>query len=144
MDFSQDVMIEFGLNVAGYLVVALLVLLLVQWRNGNKPRAKIHREGEPIRNGNLEIMVGDRSAEKTGPEFVALTANLKAGPTGRPDWPEISAGRPPSAGERQKNRQEIYRQARQLLARGRSGRDLLDRLPLTEQELEMLSAAQGA
>lgn len=144
MDFSQDVMIEFGLNVAGYLAVALLVLLLVRWRDGDKFRAKTRRVGEPIRTGDLEITIGDSRAEKTGPEFVALPAGIKATVTGRPALAEISGGRLASPDERQKNRQEIYRQARQLLARGRSGQELLDRLPLTEQELEMLSAAHGA
>jgi hypothetical protein len=82
-------------------------------------------------------------------EFVPLS--------GRGETPKVAVGRRidavraatekptlPVSVSRQENRRAIYREARRLLAGGQSQTDLSRRLPLTEDEIEMLSVSGRA
>lgn len=145
MDFSSDVLIDVGLNLAGYLVMALLVYLIVKKHPVNdratyakspaaKPEAAatVHSAAMPR-----------KAAPAIEPEFVSLLATKRpAAGTGRPA--PISADVSVSGEWRRQNRRAIYAEARRLLARGDSPSDLMTKLPVTESELDMLTVTGRA
>jgi len=152
MDFSLDVLIEFALNLAGYLIVTLLVFVLVARRRQASKTSTT--------TGHVNVVIP--SVKETTPR-AAVTAKASSGPeflslSGLPARPvkENKGVKPRLASEkvtekpvsltvsRQENRRAIYHQARQLLAKGASHRDLLSRLPLTDDEIAMLSATGNA
>ena len=152
MDFSLEVLTEFALNLAGYLIVTLLVIVLVARRRQAHKAAAVAGHINAVVPPVLEAArraVLPRKADSE-PEFLSLS-----GPQIRPARsigeakPHLAATeveeRPVSVSvSRQENRRAIYRQARQLLAKGESHRDLLNRLPLTDDEVAMLSATGNA
>lgn len=145
MDFSPEVLVDFGFNLAGYVIVTLLIYLVVGRRSRrDKATESIGAENsiaERIEAQQNKIAPGDKSRM----EFVAFnespvqtfnkpaSAKVPAQPAGQAH--QVS---------RQENRREIYREARRLLARGKSGSELLGSLPLTEDEMEMLSFSRQA
>lgn len=152
MDFSLDVLTEFALNLAGYLIVTLLVFALVaRRRQANKASAAaghVNAVVPPVKETTPRTVLAAKA--DSGPEFLPLS-----GPQSRPTKaireakPHLAATeveeRPASLPvSRQENRRAIYRQARQLLAKGESHRELLNRLPLTDDEIAMLSVTGNA
>ncbi len=145
MDFSTDILIDFGLNMAGYLTITLLVYVLTRLRRKDKSIAPQQTAiNIPAAQPRPSILTPVRPAQAE-PTFVSFGGE-RPGHVG----PVVSAARPqvvetqPAPGTRQDNRRAIYREARQLLARGKSQSELLARLPLTEDEIEMLSIAGNA
>lgn len=146
MDFSTGVIIDFGLNLAGYAVVALLVYVLVSQKRRPQPAPAV----QPQSNMNaLPSRAATYSAATAAsqPAFVQLTAEGRRPRfdriVGDNDMVAVTPQTEPAA-TRRENRRAIYREARQLLARGKSRGELLARLPLTEDEVEMLSMAGNA
>jgi hypothetical protein len=146
MDFSTNVIIDFGLNLAGYIIVALLVYVLVsrQRRPQAAPAAQLpdNMKMAPARPATYS-----HAAMTSQPAFVALTSDGRSPRFDRVVGDnDVPSGLPTAdpAVSRRENRRAIYREARQLLARGKSRGELLARLPLTEDELEMLSMAGNA
>ncbi|MFH1701042.1 MAG: hypothetical protein ABIE07_10690 [Candidatus Zixiibacteriota bacterium] len=146
MDFSQDVLIEFGLNLAGYLIVALLVLLLVNRRqvrkektgtetNNNRANKKARQKIDIVTQPHPEYMSLKKSWVATAPLDVITDNQAKREEKINPVFTSL---------DRQKNRREIYKQARKLMAGGKSNDELLEQLPLTVDELELISAAGNA
>jgi len=145
MDFSPEVLIDFGFNLAGYIIVTLLIYLVVGRRS---------RRVKATESIGKEISVAEKfeaqqnkiaPANKSRMEFVAF----KEPPVQTFDDPASAKVVAQPAGQahqvsRQENRREIYREARRLLAKGKSGSELLGSLPLTEDEMEMLSFSQQA
>ncbi|MEE9442125.1 MAG: hypothetical protein V3V99_05605 [candidate division Zixibacteria bacterium] len=146
MDFSQDVLIEFGLNLAGYLMVAMLVLLLVNRRQARK-------DGNATEDNTNRVKTRTRqkidALTQPNPEFMSLKKSRGAA-SPLDEIVEKQAGHEENiipvftSDDRQKNRREIYRQARRLMAEGKSNHELLEQLPLTEDELELISAVGNA
>jgi type IV secretory pathway VirB10-like protein len=154
MEFSSDIMMEFGLNLAGYIIVAVTTY----WIATRSRKAKGNQSGsnkintvvnsEPIVRKTSTSPVTTRADE--GMEYISF-ANIGAIPVQsvpdlaaigqKQEQPETETPRPVS---RQENRRAIYREARRLLARGKSNSDLMQQLPLTEDEVEMLSMAPNA
>lgn len=150
MDFSSDVLIDFGLNLAGYLVVALLIYMIVKRRPAeNRTAAKTTSAARP----QAVISAGMASSPKLTqvmiePEFVSLS-ETKIGRAGadRPKSGALAAGEADGAVSgkwRRQDRRAIYAEARRLLARGDSPSDLMTKLPVTESELDMLTATGRA
>jgi hypothetical protein len=148
MDFSSEILIDFGLNMAGYVIVTLLVYLMLSRRRRATGHSSDHRRlaaasaMEP--KAGLEAgRAGDRM------EFVPLSEHVETPQvaTGRRiDAARAATEKPtlPVSISRQENRRAIYREARRLLAGGQSQSDLSRRLPLTEDEIEMLSVSGRA
>lgn len=135
MDFSSDVLIEFGLNLAGYIVVALLVYVVLA---GRMSRKAARAEASPAAETEKTPVSPQATAVPIRrPEFVSL-AEAAAPETQK----ESQQSAVPAS--RQENRRAIYREARQLLAKGKSRAELLHRLPLTDNELEMLTVTGKA
>lgn len=146
MDFSQDVLIETGLNIAGYLIVALLVLLLVNRRQAPKEEKAVSNNDNRVKKSKKQKI--DIVSQST-PEFLAL--NKSKGVVAEKDIAvEIPAELDENtttvftSADRQKNRREIYKQARKLMAGGKSNNELLEQLPLTEDEVELISTVGNA
>ncbi len=135
MEFSSELLTEFGLNLAGYLIVAVLVYNLVSRRSasvGSVTSKATPHSAAPTPQSVAEVRV---ARPKSGePVFVSLAAQAAATPA-----PTVTP-----AATRRDNRRAIYQEARRLLATGNSRRELLDRLPLTEDEIELLSLAGKA
>ncbi len=153
MDFSTETIIEFGLNLAGYVVVALLVYILLRRRESARPKAK--EAAKPIDSKEKSSIADTKSIRKSAspaqnrpePEFMILPK--AAVPSVKPVAQPVAAvrqGEPETiiGANRRENRRAIYREARRLLANGRSHNELLESLPITEDELEMLSVAGKA
>ena len=140
MDFSSEVLIEFGLNLAGYLLVALLVYLMVSRRRSTQAAARIQSAIVP--SSAAPAAPSQIRKESSAPQFISLALNRVGEPAASP----LPAGEEPVSGAhlRQANRRAIYAEARRLLARGASSRDLGHKLPLTEAEIELLSAIGNA
>lgn len=143
MDFSSGIIIDFGLNLAGYMVVTLLVYVLAirQKRPQSAPAVQPHRNmtTAPTRSAAMppaESAFVSLASTRRAPRFDQVVGDHEA-PALRPDDTL-------SVASRRENRRAIYREARQLLARGQSQGELLARLPLTEDEIEMLSMAGNA
>ncbi len=140
MEFSSDVLIEFGLNLTGYLLVALLVYLMVSRRRSTRAAARIQSAIAPP--AAASAAPPQIRTESAAPQFISLASNRAGDGRGAPR----PAGAEPVSGadRRQANRRAIYAEARRLLARGASSRDLVQKLPLTEAEIELLSAIGNA
>ena len=135
MEFSSDVIVDFGLNLAGYVIVALLIFVLTGRRKKQVNAGIVVPAPTPpqVPSQARPVFAVGASAE---PEFIALSGSPKQ--IGR----EASAV--PTLPDRQKNRRAIYEEARRLLAAGKPQGELLRRLPVTESELDMLTAAGKA
>ncbi len=150
MDFSSDVLIDVGLNLAGYLVAALLIYLIVKKRPVDN--CAVHKKSSAAKPGAAASVPGAPSSPKAAaafePEFVSLS-DIRLAPTGAGrrapgSSPSASADAPVSGEWRRQNRRAIYAEARRLLARGDSPSDLMSKLPVTESELDMLTVTGRA
>jgi len=153
MDFSSDVLIDFGLNLAGYIIVALLTYILLGRRGRSEVKlspaatcaATPMAAGRPL----VERAVATTFAA-SDPEFIPLAHQSERKPDYGNREGAVVSGRedrsvkPLTVATRQENRRAIYQEARRLLASGRSRHELLHQLPLTEGELELLSVAGKA
>jgi len=141
MDFSSDVLIDFGLNLAGYLVaVVITYLLLGNSKERKKPAAQTATASFP-REGKLPEMQTPASVA-SDPEYIPLAAKKeRLSKVSRESEPSVY---PLTPAARKENRRAIYQEARRLLASGKPRSDLLRQLPLTENELEMLSVTGQA
>lgn len=138
MDFSQNVMIDFGLNLAGYLIVLILVFLLVRQPRKKPTPPQSAALPTPIDATDRQRVISRelRATRSVEPAFVELGRPSPAPPENR----KIDESLP----NRQHHRRAIYNEARALLARGRTRSELLQRLPLTEDEIEILAATGNA
>lgn len=139
MEFSSNVLIDFGLNLAGYMLAALLVYVLYRRTDRTaraEPAAGTIRKAQPEK-ANPSPPKSIERPPKPDPEFLPLSNRAQAPPggdredEGGADW-------------RRRNRHAIYEEARRLLAGGTSPSDLLSRLPVTESELDMLTVTNKA
>ncbi len=144
MDFSPEIMRDFGLNLAGYFLVALLVHLVFGWTRKKPADADNEREMVSLANKTVRSEIEPARASTSRLQFVTFDES-----TQRPESP-VRQGVKEVATEtvasslisRQENRRAIYREARRLLARGKSNHELLHHLPLTENEIAMLSVSR--
>jgi len=151
MEFSSNVLIDFGLNLAGYLIAALLAYVLIGRADRTahmEPAAGTIREAEPDEMNSLPPKPVAHSP-KSDPEFLPLTDRARARPgagrgDARPRHSSAVAGDEGGTDWRGRNRRAIYEEARRLLAGGTSPSDLLSRLPVTESELDMLTVTSKA
>jgi hypothetical protein len=149
MDFSSDVLIDFGLNLAGFVIAAVLIYILFgRTRQNMRPPAEDSKkimEVKKIAGEAKDAVVGSR----IDPEFIPLSRRIEgkeiiatSSGASKEDVTRPTSSMTPEV--RRKNRRAIYEEARRLLASGKSHGDLLHQLPLTEGELEMLSVAGKA
>jgi hypothetical protein len=150
MDFSSDILVSLALNIIGYLVAAALVAIILRNRKleKEKPEPKMQTrdadpEMPPVRKQESPVQIND-----PGPEYISFSEMPRvqtnsANKNTAPDHAPVKSipHRPPT---RQENRRAIYREARKLLAKGKTRDELLHRLPVTENELEMLTVAKRA
>lgn len=144
MDFSSNVMIDFGLNLIGYLVTTLLIYQLLSRRQRKikiaMPTMPMSEEKQITRS---EAKTDKKVMATKGSEYIPLPDSLFPSRPQSPETTVLSEKKPAVTIDRNTNRQEnrkaIYREARRLLAGGRSRNDLMERLPLTENEVDMLS-----
>jgi hypothetical protein len=150
MDFSSDVLIDFGLNLAGYIVVALLLYVLMGRRRREKQPKTVEHAAATSPSPKVVSQPTKAAApvRVEGPEFIPLAERVPRGRSGAAVshvyGGDDEAAVPLTEATRKENRRAIYQEARRLLAMGKARRDLLDQLPLTEGELEMLSVAGKA
>jgi hypothetical protein len=150
MEFSSNILIDFGLNLAGYLVAALLMYVLIgrvrpAEQTGSAAEASHEKPRKAMSRPSNEALQRPRP----DPEFIPLADREKS----RPDLNREDGGDRSSSsmideqngiGRRHRNRRAIYEEARRLLAGGASHTDLLSRLPVTESELDILTVTEKA
>ncbi len=156
MDFSSDILITSGLNLAGYLLVAVLVLLLVKNRSAKRVDSNMAADTPAPRVRAYQPVETPAAARDIDARFIPLPKHpiepdetpdtAMAASVADTDTPDMAFAEVPvsAVGEqrsRQANRRAIYCQARKMLAEGRSSRELRSKLPLTEDEVDMLSLA---
>lgn len=148
MDFSFDILIDFGLNLAGYLLVGGLVYLLVTRR-----RAPIDKSGAAAKTDRDDALAGRiKEVPEIMPrpvvtEFIALADQNRISETVTSKVDATIDDEPTLIrrdATRRADRRAICLEAKRLLAKGKSHGELLRQLPLTENELEMLSVAGKA
>lgn len=146
MDFSQEVLIDFGLNLAGYLLVLIILYVIVSRRKKETVRESVPET--PPAQTDMPQRIVPRPAVAEALEYVSLDAGRPAAVRAEPAARKVISDPEPvktlTAASRRENRRAIYQQARRMLQQGGSRNDLLDRLPLTEEELEMISATGKA
>jgi hypothetical protein len=148
MYLSSDVLIDFGLNLAGY-VIAGILFLVVWGRRERRIRPPKKMKVSPPPKSTVTLVAEEPGNKRTdfNPEFIPLANSAQKvsniSDNKRPDLVshESKRGVPVSFADRKENRRAIYQEARRLLASGRPQSDLLQQLPLTEGELDMLSVA---
>lgn len=149
MDFSSEVLIDFGLNLAGYIIVGLLIYCLLRRRDWQAfhtaaidTTVAISQKTNPAINKSPAANIG------SDPEFIPLSGSSQDSPSRSKSngsgIGKINKVLPITSATRQENRRAIYQEARRLLASGKPRGDLLRQLPLTEGELEMLSVTGKA
>jgi hypothetical protein len=148
MDFSSDVFIDVGLNLAGYLVAALLGYLIAKRQPARRRTAEESPAAKPQTSASAHTAPPPKKTTAVEPEFVSLSQakdiGTDADPLARAAAEAAQAAGPVSGEWRRQNRRAIYAEARRLLARGDSPGDLLKKLPVTESELDMLTVAGRA
>lgn len=156
MEMSQELLIDFGLNLAGYLVVVILAYILFRlpYRQRKTSQTAVRDEltlTSPKQTEAKPVAHSSRPSAKSQPDYIEL-AQMKVQATEHskqtvPIGAETTTNRRTGGDavfSRRNNRREIYNQARELLSKGKSSRELLQQLPITEGELEMLSLARKA
>jgi hypothetical protein len=145
MEFSSDILIESGLNLAGYLVVAVLLYLLIGRRTSTRTKQVASPTGPVVvttPTTSIAATAKPRSADN--PVFISLAANASTAPSSHAAKSVAPDSEVVEQISRRENRRAIYREARRLLALGNSRRELMDKFPLTEDEIELLSVAGKA
>lgn len=145
MEFSSDILIESGLNLAGYLVVAVLLYLLIGRRNSTRTKQAASTAG-PIATAapTVSHVAAAKQPPADNPVFIPLAAGAPAVPSSQSAKSIVPDSDVMEQISRRENRRAIYREARRLLALGNSRRELMDKFPLTEDEVELLSVAGKA
>lgn len=149
MDFSSNLLIDFGLNLAGYVIAALLIYLLAGMRRQRAAQPN-RQEDTASSKCDPKIRKVNTSPAAAGPEFIPLTTartdGCNANPVKAPGKiaEDADAKTLPATFSLQASRRAIYQEARRLLASGKTKSDLLRQLPLTDGELEMLTVAGKA
>ncbi|MDD4051907.1 MAG: hypothetical protein PHR28_08430 [candidate division Zixibacteria bacterium] len=145
MEFSSGILIESGLNLAGYLVVAVLLYILIGRRTSKQAKqAASPANAVAAMAPTVTLAPSPKQRPADNPVFISLAAGAPAAPSSH----AVKAIAPDSDVveqiSRRENRRAIYREARRLLALGNSRRELMDKFPLTEDEIELLSVAGKA
>ena len=135
MEFSSDVLVDFGLNLAGYIIVAILLFVLTG-RRRKQVKAGAVQPASPPPQAPSQARPASAVGASAEPEFIALSGSSRQLGKEAPAAPTLP--------DRQKNRRAIYDEARRLLAAGKPHGELLRQLPVTESELDMLTAAGKA
>lgn len=131
-EISQAQLIETGLNVAGYLAASALSILLY----ASVFNRKLRRIGFPI--------IGSPTAERVAPEPTTERAERSA--QGLTVFEAPAAEAPVSATRDQRynrNRSEVIRLAREMMAAGNSAERVTDLLPVTESEMQLIQLSSG-
>lgn len=148
MDFSSDVLIDTGLNIAGYIVAALIIYLLTGWnkRRASAPGSATVAPAAAATGRSVPAPAISPAHVARAPEFISLSGIRPEHDEGKAGAGIEVAGAPgaTSLSSRRDHRRAIYEEARRLLAAGKPRCDLLNQLPLTEGELEMLTVTGKA
>ncbi len=143
MDFSSEVLIDFGLNLAGYLIVAVMIYIILGRR---RPAPEKKPAAVAVKDQTVVTKPAPVAANIGQPEYISLSGLTSGSPETPVARPTEMAGRMSSItpATRKENRRAIYQEARRLLASGKLRSDLVQQLPLTENELEMLTVTGKA
>lgn len=145
MEFSSDILIESGLNLAGYLVVAVLLYLLIGRRTSKRAKQIASPDGSiAAATPTVSPATSARPRSADNPVFISLAAGTSTATAPRTAKSVVPDSDVVEQISRRENRRAIYREARRLLALGNSRRELMDKFPLTEDEIELLSVAGKA
>lgn len=129
---SQDVLIDIGLNMAGFILGGMILLLLASFRKSRRMAVDVSSGTAAMVRPSAEPPLKDRVRNRPGDDFKGEYVNFK-----NFDWRnERAASNPkresPSA---LRNRQEVIKMAKQMLAEKRGDRDVKTDLPVTDGEL---------
>jgi len=148
MDFSSEVLIDFGLNLAGYLIVAVMIYIILgrRGREQRRPASEKKPAAVAVKDQTVVTKPAPVAANIGQSEYISLSGLTARSPETPVARPTEMAGRMSSItpATRKENRRAIYQEARRLLASGKLRSDLVQQLPLTENELEMLTVTGKA
>jgi hypothetical protein len=134
---SQEALVDIGLNMAGFLTAGILMALIYSIFNGRRKVLSVTGPAAP-----LKMPEGSSvdSAEKSKPvnlEFVDFKTIA---------WKDSRENRPSvkkPATDNTRNRQEVIRLAKKLLAEKHDEAQLKKNLPITDGELSMVKQTLG-
>ena len=148
MDFSPEVLIDFGLNLAGYLIAALMIYVIIgrRGRAQSQPAPEKKPATVAVQDQTIVTKPVVATADVPRAEFISLSGLAERPPAAAAARPSrmVEPEFPMTAAARKENRRAIYQEARRLLAAGKARSDLLQKLPLTENELELLTVTGKA
>jgi hypothetical protein len=135
MDVSLDQLIDVGLNVVGFLLAGGLILTLSSLlrRRDQSGLRTAGSGGKAVK--VADVQEADISRTPAGMEFVRLSDGLDR----KSPNPKDSGVSAPVAEKTRRNRAEVIRMARKMLAESRSPSAVAGDLPISEAELAMLS-----
>jgi hypothetical protein len=135
MNYSNDLMIDTALNIAGFLVSGLL--LMVFYSMFNKRNSK---DIAAASENGAEVTEKIEEAETREPRGKVEFVNFQ-NRTSKVAEPISFAN--DSSSRFQRNRLEVIRQAREMLNSGKSTESIRNRLPIAEAELNMISQTRN-
>ncbi len=123
MELSNDLLIDLGLNVAGFLAAAGLMMVVRSIFSGSKKTVEVRQQVPPV---TLPNKTTHRAQSTEQPISVISFGN---GNTASND----------GTTEQRRNRAEVIRIARKMIASGTPTEKIRSTLPLSEAELAVLS-----
>jgi hypothetical protein len=134
MDVSTQTLIDTALNVAGFIAAGGLLLLLATYFKERSAKASSNPSGaRPDPDPEEETVSATNTDDNY--QFVSLTPDIM------PQKPDrTTEAKPDPSSGRKRDRREVIRMAREMIAAKQSTKDIQSRLPVTNAELALLSA----
>jgi hypothetical protein len=138
MDFTWNQIMDVALNVAGYLAAGSLAVLV--YRMANRSPAKEPPSPVLATNPTLPLeqyAAPERPTDLRDPrmQFVSLAGET---PAQTPDSPSASPTKPKPRPATHRQRAEVIKLARQMVAAGATNENIQKVLPVSETELALL------
>ena len=129
--FSNEQLIDVGLNAAGFILAGMLMILIRSFFSGKKVTGTDMAPVGGTSEAAINVTVQDKPGAKTiDPEYVSFK-NISKAP------PEKSGETGIKQDLKMRNRQEIIRMAKKMLA-GDGDAGATESLPITDGELSMI------
>ncbi len=129
--FSQNVLIDIGLNAAGFFLGGMIIMLIGSFRKSHRAAVAVSAGAAAVVQPSVEPLSKARPHRGSKSDFNGEYINLN-----NFDWQGQTASIPKrESSPTARNRQEVIRMARQMVADKRNDGDVKANLPITDGEL---------
>ncbi|MHA1795922.1 MAG: hypothetical protein ACTSUK_07410 [Promethearchaeota archaeon] len=131
MELSQEILIETGLNVLGYLIVSMLSIMIYSMFKGKDKSVTLSKNQSTIDENRIcdkKILKNENTPDMTN--FISFGSSKTT---------EDVVSEPVKANSIRRDRPQIIRIARDMIKAGASEENIMRVLPISEAELSILS-----